>query len=169
MDFKRKEGRAMPMSFLPLDMSFDLIAPGPLKLPMTPSNTPGFVGYAIHMISLREEHEHLRMSVIWALFKDLAVFATQSAAEDADRQWGKKHFMASLKESRELPDPKIAIASEEWRERIWEGNYGERLREARERKSRALEMLNRRQNCERRAQVAEAKKRAQVAEAKKHE
>jgi len=62
------------MNFLPLDMSFDTIAPGPLDLSMTEENTRGFVCYAINAIELRDEHEPLRMSVVWALFKDLAVF-----------------------------------------------------------------------------------------------
>ena len=64
-------------------MSFDNIAPGPLDLPLQVGKTEGFRGYAIDLIDLRPEHQHLRMSVFWALFKDLAVFDDEESAKRA--------------------------------------------------------------------------------------
>jgi hypothetical protein len=61
MEFRRKEPNSRPLSFLPLDMSFDTIAPGPLDLPLQVGKIEGFRGYAIDLIDLRPEHQHLRM------------------------------------------------------------------------------------------------------------
>lgn len=41
----------------------------------------GFRGYAVRLINLRPEHEHMRYSVFWGLFRDLMVFDTRAAAE----------------------------------------------------------------------------------------
>ena len=38
---------------------------------------PGFMGYAVNLIKLREEHEYLRRTVFWSLFRDLMVFETR--------------------------------------------------------------------------------------------
>ncbi len=37
----------------------------------------GFLGYAVRLLRLRPEHESLRWTVLYALFKDLAVFETK--------------------------------------------------------------------------------------------
>jgi hypothetical protein len=160
MEFRRKENLSLPLSFLPLDMSFDIIAPGPLDLPLTSSNTPGFVGYAINLIMLRDEHEHLRMSVVWALFKDLSVFIDEKSAREAEEKIGRQLFWCSIKEAKLLPDPPIMVASGEmgWYGRTGVGNHAEMEGRARERHGRALRMLNKRVNVERRAGVAEMKK-----------
>ena len=39
-------------------------------------NIPGFVGYAVNLLRLREEHEYLRYSVLWIVFKNLMIFET---------------------------------------------------------------------------------------------
>jgi hypothetical protein len=111
MEFRRKEPNSRPLSFLPLDMSFDNIAPGPLDLPLQVGKTVGFRGYAIDLIDLRPEHQHLRMSVFWALFKDLAVFDDEVGARRAAEMVGSKLFFASIKESKFLPSPEILIPS----------------------------------------------------------
>ncbi|CAN0584234.1 unnamed protein product, partial [Laminaria digitata] len=41
----------------------------------------GFLGYAVRLVRLRPEHESLRWTVLFALFKDLAVFETTGQAE----------------------------------------------------------------------------------------
>lgn len=47
-------------------------------LPVAPESPapPGFVGYAVRLLQLRSEHESLRWTVLFTLFKDLAVFET---------------------------------------------------------------------------------------------
>lgn len=47
-------------------------------LPLAPETpTPaGFLGYAVRLLHLRPEHEALRWTVLFALFKDLVVFET---------------------------------------------------------------------------------------------
>ena len=42
---------------------------------------PGFIGYAVKLIQLRKEHEHMRYSVFWGLFRDLMVFQTRELAD----------------------------------------------------------------------------------------
>jgi hypothetical protein len=37
---------------------------------------PGFIGYAINLIRLREQHEYLRYNAFWGMFRDLMVFET---------------------------------------------------------------------------------------------
>ncbi|CAM9399400.1 unnamed protein product [Hapterophycus canaliculatus] len=52
-------------------------------LPLAPETpTPaGFLGYAVRLLHLRPEHEPLRWTVLFALFKDLVVFETTEQAE----------------------------------------------------------------------------------------
>ena len=47
-------------------------------LPLSPeSHAPaGFLGYAVRLLQLRPEHESLRWTVLFAVFKDLVVFET---------------------------------------------------------------------------------------------
>ena len=109
MEFRRKEPAARPMSFIPLDMSFDTIAPGPEDLPLKVGLHPGFRGYAIDLIDLRPEHQHLRMSVCWALFKDLAIFDDLESVEAAQAATGGRFFVATIREAKDLPSPPILI------------------------------------------------------------
>lgn len=44
--------------------------------PETPTPA-GFLGYAVRLLRLRPQHESLRWTVLYALFKDLAVFETK--------------------------------------------------------------------------------------------
>jgi hypothetical protein len=53
------------------------------KLPLPEpreSDAPGFVGYAVNLIQLRPEDEHLRDSVFWDIFQRLMVFRTEEDA-----------------------------------------------------------------------------------------
>eukprot|EP01041_Mallomonas_annulata_P000640 gene640-1233_t len=43
------------------------------------NNIPGFIGYVVNLVKLRKEHEYLRMTVIWSLFRDMMVFESTEA------------------------------------------------------------------------------------------
>lgn len=54
-----------------------------MLLPMAPE-TPapaGFLGYVVRLLRLRSEHEHLRWTFFYAIFKDLMVFESAELAE----------------------------------------------------------------------------------------
>ena len=92
-EFRRKErraGGAKPLSFIPLDMSFDSIAPGPMELKLEGANHEGFLGYVVNLVKLRPEHEHLRYTVLWALFKDLSVWKDKESVVECARRLGLK-------------------------------------------------------------------------------
>jgi hypothetical protein len=161
MDFRSREAAAGPMSFLPLDMAFDAIAPGPMDLPLDEGRHPGFLGYVVDLVELRPGQEHLRMSVVWALFKDLAVFSTEASALAAARSLGRPEpelFRCCLDVSAALPDPAVMIASGggEWPARTGEGDHRALVEEARRTHLSALSALQRRRNIERRRGVARA-------------
>jgi len=40
---------------------------------------PGYIGYVVNLLCLREEHEHLRLTVMWSLFRDMMLFETTEA------------------------------------------------------------------------------------------
>ncbi len=42
---------------------------------------PGFIGYAVNLIRLPSQYEHLRYTVFWGLFRDLMVFEDRTASE----------------------------------------------------------------------------------------
>ena len=143
MEFRRKEQNARPMSFLPLDMAFDSIAPGPEDLPLKIGVHDGFRGYAIDLIDLRPEHQYLRMSVCWALFKDLAIFTDLDSARRAAKQCGQeKLFYATIKEAKALPSPPILIQSKGFLPRTGDYNHQLLLERAKIRLSRGLIMLS---------------------------
>lgn len=48
----------------------------------TDFHVPGFIGYAVKLIKLRNEHEFMRYTVFWGLFRDLMVFKTKATAEE---------------------------------------------------------------------------------------
>eukprot|EP00752_Nemacystus_decipiens_P009775 g8730.t1 len=52
-------------------------------LPLSPESPApaGFLGYAVRLLRLRPEHESLRWTVLFAVFKDLVVFETTEQAE----------------------------------------------------------------------------------------
>lgn len=56
---------------------------GSVLLPLAPEtpSPPGFLGYAVRLLQLRPEHEPLRWTVFFALFKDLVIFETTDQAE----------------------------------------------------------------------------------------
>ncbi len=144
LEFRRGETTGRPLSFLPLDMSFDSIAPGPLDLPLTKKKNKGFIGYVLDMIELRPEHEHLRMSVCWALFKDLAVFEDKESMEAARESLGRPLFYATIKESRELPEPPILLVSgeSEWPQRTGTTHHTDMMAKARISHARAVRRLS---------------------------
>jgi hypothetical protein len=80
MDFRAQGTVRGPMAFLPLTACEN--APDTVQL-ITPKlasgDTPsGFIGFAVDLIRLKEEHEHLRASVLKAtVFKDLQVWASE--------------------------------------------------------------------------------------------
>eukprot|EP00026_Physarum_polycephalum_P000409 Phypoly_transcript_00410.p1 GENE.Phypoly_transcript_00410~~Phypoly_transcript_00410.p1 ORF type:complete len:1614 (+),score=337.28 Phypoly_transcript_00410:90-4844(+) len=50
---------------------------GHLDIPVEPdAPTEGFLGHASNRVQLREEHEHLRKTLVWNLFQNLMVFDT---------------------------------------------------------------------------------------------
>eukprot|EP00903_Cladosiphon_okamuranus_P013372 g12462.t1 len=106
-DFRRRGIHTGPVNFLPLSTLLlenptPLVAPLPTPLvlsssggggdegdegggllPLSPE-TPapaGFIGYAVRLLQLRPEHESLRWTVLFAVFKDLVVFETTQQAE----------------------------------------------------------------------------------------
>lgn len=69
-------------SFLPVFSAQGILVDGDLErvIGCTTLDAPGFVGYAVKLIMLRKEHEHMRYSVFWGLFRDLMVFETREQA-----------------------------------------------------------------------------------------
>ena len=145
MEFRRKETNSRPLSFVPMDMSFDMIAPGPVELPLQVGKTEGFKGYVIDLIDLRPQHQHLRMSVFWALFRDLAVFDCVKSAERASVMIGKPLFFASIMEAKAMPSPEILVSSSSFLPKT--GAYDHALVEskAKMRLNRMLSVLSRRE------------------------
>lgn len=95
-DFRRSGLYKGPLNFLPLrtlQLAHPLagaFAPAEREdreegvlLPPAPETPPppGFLGYAVRLMRLRPEHEQLRWTVLYTLFKDLAVFETAAQAE----------------------------------------------------------------------------------------
>lgn len=98
-DFRRCGLYTGPLNFLPL-RTLQLEHPAPTAQPTggggggglggssmllppapeTPAPT-GFLGYAVCLVRLRPQHEFLRWTVLFALFKDMAVFETTEQAE----------------------------------------------------------------------------------------
>lgn len=52
-------------------------------LPLAPEAPApdGFLGYVVRLMHLRREHEYLRWTVLFAVFKDMAVFESEAQAE----------------------------------------------------------------------------------------
>ncbi len=46
------------------------------SIPLPPVDTEGFIGYAVNLIVLPQESEHLRDTLFWALYGNLCVFET---------------------------------------------------------------------------------------------
>lgn len=95
-DFRRSGLYKGPLNFLPLrtlqlahPLSGMFVPVGhedrdeSALLPSAPETPPppGFLGYAVRLMQLRPEHELLRWTVMFTLFKDLAVFETTEQAE----------------------------------------------------------------------------------------
>jgi hypothetical protein len=83
MDFRQAGHFRGPMAFLPLSACVN--APDTVSIvPPTMTNgdpPPGFIGFAVDLIRLKQEHEYLRMSVLKAnVFKDLQVWASEDQA-----------------------------------------------------------------------------------------
>eukprot|EP00753_Platysulcus_tardus_P010878 PLAT3125.1.p1 GENE.PLAT3125.1~~PLAT3125.1.p1 ORF type:complete len:734 (+),score=269.03 PLAT3125.1:131-2203(+) len=84
IDF-RKTISGRPWSFMPVDLS-EAGAGGAHGMPARVEELPditgeGFIGYAVNLLQLEEQHEPLRETVLWAVIKDLAIFATTAQAE----------------------------------------------------------------------------------------
>jgi len=80
----RRNGVSVPfnVSYISLDSCFDELRTraghliSPRALPEIEDR--GFVGYAYRLARLRPEHEYLRNSVLWTIFRDLAIFERES-------------------------------------------------------------------------------------------
>ena len=73
-------------SFLPVMSAKGIVVDSDLERvigssPDTFRDVDGFIGYAVQLIKLRKEHEYMRYSVFWGLFRDLMVFETREKAE----------------------------------------------------------------------------------------
>lgn len=72
-------------------------------LPPAPETTApaGFLGYAVRLLRLRPEHEPLRWTVLFAVFKDLVVFeTTEQVGTQSAKMWalnGLLRFLATEK------------------------------------------------------------------------
>ena len=79
-----------PRSFVPVARSDRNIEDADLlRVQRCHLQCQGFVGFAVNLIRLRPEHEYLRYTVFWGLFRDLMVFRTR---EDA---WAYAQFLTS--------------------------------------------------------------------------
>lgn len=95
-EFRRRGLHRGPLNFLPIrTLQHDHVAllntaagggdrgGREMLLPMAPE-TPapaGFLGYVVRLLRLRAEHEHLRWTFFYAIFKDLMVFESAVLAE----------------------------------------------------------------------------------------
>lgn len=101
-EFRRRDLHRGPLNFLPIrTLQHDHVAlltaateggvaaggidrgGREMLLPMAPE-TPapaGFLGYVVRLLRLRAEHEHLRWTFFYAIFKDLMVFESAVLAE----------------------------------------------------------------------------------------
>eukprot|EP00607_Mallomonas_marina_P009865 CAMPEP_0182420676 /NCGR_PEP_ID=MMETSP1167-20130531/5646_1 /TAXON_ID=2988 /ORGANISM="Mallomonas Sp, Strain CCMP3275" /LENGTH=214 /DNA_ID=CAMNT_0024596941 /DNA_START=527 /DNA_END=1171 /DNA_ORIENTATION=- len=95
--------KAFPKSFLPLANTHRDLIDQSQDAERGPSNYlrsveyPGFLGYVVELVRLPPNHEYLRNSVIWSLFREMMVFETaeslmsyrsQLHAEAAREFWG---------------------------------------------------------------------------------
>lgn len=111
-DFRCRGYFSGPLNFLPLR---PLLLEGTMEtaggertLPTAPEDPapPGFLGYAIRLIRLRPEHESLRWTVLFTVFKDLAVFETTAQAEAVrERMPQGRLFYCALDHPGALDDP----------------------------------------------------------------
>ncbi|CAN0099171.1 unnamed protein product, partial [Discosporangium mesarthrocarpum] len=92
-DFRRRGMFSGPLNFLPIDTLLDHAdphMPPHHSLPPLPGGPhPGFLGYAVELVRLRPEHECLRMTALYAVLKDLAVFETEVDAESCRQRCGR--------------------------------------------------------------------------------
>lgn len=80
------DGRG-PRSFLPVS-SAPTLNTIDIDLERVKANSiiyPGFIGFAVNMVRLRPEHEYLRYTVFWGLFRDLMIFKTLDSASEYSR------------------------------------------------------------------------------------
>lgn len=72
-------------SFLPVLSAQGIIVDADLERVVSSAESmsavPGFIGFAVKLIKLRPEHEYMRYSVFWGLFRDLMVFETREQAQ----------------------------------------------------------------------------------------
>ncbi|CAM9456506.1 unnamed protein product [Choristocarpus tenellus] len=88
-DFRKRGYFSGPLNFLPVDaISLEGSLP---PIPGGPHR--GFLGYAVDLVRLRPEHEMLRLTVLFAALKDLAVFETCADAEEARRRSGQHRLL----------------------------------------------------------------------------
>jgi chromosome segregation ATPase len=76
-----------PRSFLPVSSAPppNTIDPDLERVKSDNITFPGFIGFAVNMVRLRPEHENLRYSVFWGLFRDLMLFDTLESASEYSR------------------------------------------------------------------------------------
>jgi len=129
MRFKesRKYGVSVPydVAYMTMDSNFSVLAGNATKwcdvkkiedLPKI-RNEPNFVGYAIHLVRLRPEHEYLRSTFLFSVvFMNLMVFRTQKdALEYEERNSGKAIWTVGLDYIRKGYHAKLHYASRTFR------------------------------------------------------
>lgn len=111
-DFRWRGLYSGPLNFLPLSTvlsqgttlraDVDSILPLSREVPAP----PGFLGYAVRLIKLKPEYEALRWTVLFAVFKDLAVFETSEQAEAVRVRMPHQHLLyCALDHPGALDDP----------------------------------------------------------------
>ncbi|CAM9968094.1 unnamed protein product, partial [Choristocarpus tenellus] len=95
-DFRKRGMYSGPLNFLPVSELLHSPIESPDSeglLPTIPNGPhPGFLGYAVDLVRLRPEYEPLRLTVLYAVFKDLSVFETCVEAEEARHRSGCEHL-----------------------------------------------------------------------------
>jgi hypothetical protein len=69
----------IPCSFMPYSTaSHSLQDTSHIDMLNQTIDAPGFIGYAVKLLRLRPEHEYLRYTVLWIIFKNLMIFETEN-------------------------------------------------------------------------------------------
>ena len=87
--FKLSRSNGVPVpfngiSYITLDSDFDCLRTSsgfPSGIDALPDarDEEGFIGYAVRLARLRKQHEYLRSTVLWTIFRNLMVFETSAA------------------------------------------------------------------------------------------
>ncbi|CAN0018652.1 unnamed protein product [Ascophyllum nodosum] len=124
-EFRRRGLHRGPLNFLPIralqhdrhlalstaatgNLGADRACPALPMAPELPEPPAGFLGFVVRLIRLRPEHEHLRWTFFFAVFRDLMVFESAAQAEALRARRPNGHlFYCSLDQVGEDHDPLI--------------------------------------------------------------